>query len=220
MTPIAVPVSRSNDYSGYDYFDKEFQGGVNFMGSMFPGQEHLGKSSELDPAPEEFADVTVGAGSKRRKSPTSESPPVDVEERSPDIHMDSFEAFDNQDGSYFQGAKRRRRSSDQVQQGYKWSREEEAFLVGAIMQRFFSYGSLTSSRRSDEDNVWEYIKTVFDERREKYALAIGKLPPRERTQNALQRHWKLMKSSSNRSFYALYKLWEKLYGDACGSVHG
>lgn len=187
------------------------------MRSLLPNEQ----SSEQTPGRygDDFLDVTTGeSGSKRRKPSESETTDPKIG-GSPRVmeHMDRYGSFEGAEGGeLFQGSKRRRRSTEQVQQGYKWSKEEEAFLVGAVMQRFFSYGSLTSSRRTEEDNVWEYIKNVFDERREKYSQAIGKLPPRERTQNALQRHWKLMKSSSNRSFYSLYKLWEKLYSEACG----
>jgi len=100
-------------------------------------------------------------------------------------------------------------------QGYKWSYEEEVFLVGAVMTRFFTYGSLTSARRNTDNTVWKSIKRTFDLTRSQYARSHGNSSPRRRSENALHRHWKLMKASKRPQFYEMWKKFEKEYKIHC-----
>eukprot|EP00511_Aplanochytrium_stocchinoi_P006379 CAMPEP_0204824936 /NCGR_PEP_ID=MMETSP1346-20131115/2913_1 /ASSEMBLY_ACC=CAM_ASM_000771 /TAXON_ID=215587 /ORGANISM="Aplanochytrium stocchinoi, Strain GSBS06" /LENGTH=338 /DNA_ID=CAMNT_0051952373 /DNA_START=412 /DNA_END=1428 /DNA_ORIENTATION=+ len=77
-----------------------------------------------------------------------------------------------------------------------WSREEEIFLVGAVMDRFFKRGSLSSTRADDNgtDDCWSYIKAKYDTAWKNYEARTGKSAPPERSMNALSRHYKVMKA--------------------------
>lgn len=103
-----------------------------------------------------------------------------------------------------------------------WSHEEEVFLVGAVLERFFSRGSLSSTKKesagSKNSNCWETIKKTYDASFRKFTDLSGQQCPPERTENALSRHYKVMKERSlgktqkNRvSFKKLYDEWETKY---------
>ena len=91
-----------------------------------------------------------------------------------------------------------------------WTDQEEIFLVGAVMKRFFKYGSLASSRKTEND-VWVSIKDSFDQMVKEHGQANQAV----RTKNALSRHFKFMKSTQDPrrpKFYELYKKYEERYG--------
>lgn len=91
--------------------------------------------------------------------------------------------------------KRQRKDSDTQAHDSKWkswSRIEETFLVGAVMERFFKRGSLSSSR--GDDDCWLFIKETYDLAWEKYEALDGEQIPRVRSQQALSRHYKVMKT--------------------------
>lgn len=91
-----------------------------------------------------------------------------------------------------------------------WTDQEEIFLVGAVMRRFFKYGSLASSRKTEND-VWDSIKLSFDQ----MVRDHGRVDQAVRSKNALSRHFKFMKSTQNPErpkFYELYKKYEERYG--------
>jgi len=77
-----------------------------------------------------------------------------------------------------------------------WSREEEIFLVGVVMDRFFKRGSLSSTRADGKanDDCWSYIKAKYDEAWTSYQAISNKTIPQERSLNALSRHYKVMKA--------------------------
>lgn len=91
-----------------------------------------------------------------------------------------------------------------------WTEQEEVFLVGSVMKRFFQYGSLASSRKTEND-VWDSIKLSFDHMVKDH----GREGQPVRSKNALSRHFKFMKSTQDPSrpkFYHLYKKYEERYG--------
>mmetsp|Transcript_12368 Transcript_12368/g.16047 ORF Transcript_12368/g.16047 Transcript_12368/m.16047 type:complete len:293 (+) Transcript_12368:164-1042(+) len=77
-----------------------------------------------------------------------------------------------------------------------WSPDEEIFLVGVVMDRFFKRGSLSSTRADGKgnDDCWSYIKSKYDEAWKNYKTLTGKSIPQERSLNALSRHYKVMKA--------------------------
>lgn len=75
-----------------------------------------------------------------------------------------------------------------------WSHEEEVFLVGAILQRFFRRGSLSSTRTGSDSDCWTSIKATYDLAWRNYTALTGKQPPPIRSPNALSRHFKVMKA--------------------------
>lgn len=100
-----------------------------------------------------------------------------------------------------------------------WSKEEEIFLVGAVLDRFFARGSLSSTKQENADtskkNCWDTIKATYDSCFRKYSAQVGTPIPPMRTENALSRHYKVMKERSlsknhknSVNFRALYEEWE------------
>mmetsp|Transcript_5734 Transcript_5734/g.6925 ORF Transcript_5734/g.6925 Transcript_5734/m.6925 type:complete len:348 (+) Transcript_5734:231-1274(+) len=104
-----------------------------------------------------------------------------------------------------------------------WSREEEIFLVGAVMDRFFKRGSLSSTRADDNgtDDCWSYIKAKYDLAWKNYEARTGKTIPPERSMNALSRHYKVMKArisqadneadDNGEDFRTFFDEWEQMY---------
>eukprot|EP00924_Labyrinthula_sp_SR-Ha-C_P009046 maker-scaffold_2-snap-gene-11.50-mRNA-1 protein AED:0.01 eAED:0.01 QI:0/1/0.5/1/0/0/2/133/335 len=95
--------------------------------------------------------------------------------------------------------KRRRSSHSKVNDDTRWkswTREEEVFLVGGVMNRFFKRGSLSSTRADDKsnDDCWSYIKNFYDKAWENYEAMGGIAKPTDRSVNALTRHYKVMKA--------------------------
>ena len=104
-----------------------------------------------------------------------------------------------------------------------WAHEEEVFLVGSVMDRFFRRGSLSSTRGTEDtgtDDCWAFIKASYDKAWEKYTLRTGEKKPTERSVAALSRHYKVMKArisaadlqgDSSESFREYYNEFEMLY---------
>lgn len=104
-----------------------------------------------------------------------------------------------------------------------WAHEEEVFLVGAVMDRFFRRGSLSSTRGTEDtgtDDCWAFIKASYDKAWEKYTLRTGEKKPTERSVAALSRHYKVMKArisaadlqgDSSESFREYYNEFEMMY---------
>ena len=102
-----------------------------------------------------------------------------------------------------------------------WTHEEEVFLVGAVMDRFFRRGSLSSTRGSDKtgsDDCWPCIKMAYDRAWDNYCRVNDAVQrPTERTANHLARRYKVMKirlaasdmkGESSVSFREYYNEWE------------
>ena len=79
-----------------------------------------------------------------------------------------------------------------------WSHAEEVFLVGAVMERFFRAGSLTSKSNKGEDGdgneCWADIKAIYDLAWQIHSDRSNTRAPMERSANTLSRHYKVMKA--------------------------
>ena len=112
-------------------------------------------------------------------------------------------------------------SSTESPKWKSWSHEEKTFLVGAVVDRFFRIGSLSSRKSADSDgDCWNFIKATYDAYWDKYTSHTGIERPCERTAAALSRHYKVMKAkiSSNDqkgitryTFREFYKDFELIY---------
>lgn len=112
-------------------------------------------------------------------------------------------------------------SSTESPKWKSWSHEEKTFLVGAVVDRFFRIGSLSSRKSGDSDgDCWNFIKSTYDTYWDKYTSHTGIKRPCERTAPALSRHYKVMKAkiSSNDqkgitryTFRDFYKDFELIY---------
>lgn len=108
-----------------------------------------------------------------------------------------------------------------------WTREEEVFLVGAVMDRFFKRGSLSSTRadESNSDDSWSVIKNYYETAWKNYYMKTGIAIPTDRPANALSRHYKVMKARISQSdisggesenFRTYFDEWESIYNvDNC-----
>lgn len=103
-----------------------------------------------------------------------------------------------------------------------WTREEEVFLVGAVMDRFFKRGSLSSTRadESTSDDSWSVIKNYYETAWKNYSRRTGVTIPTDRPANALSRHYKVMKSRISQAdingqqtedFRTYFDEWENIY---------
>lgn len=105
-----------------------------------------------------------------------------------------------------------------------WTHEEEVFLVGAVMDRFFRRGSLSSTRGSDKtgsDDCWPCIKMAYDRAWDNYCRINDAVQrPTERTANHLARRYKVMKirlaasdmkGETSVSFREYYNEWESKF---------
>lgn len=101
-----------------------------------------------------------------------------------------------------------------------WPHIEEVFLIGAVMERFFTRGSLSSSKKKEDgEHCWTSIKNIYDHAWKTHLSRTG--DTREflcRSANALARHYKVMKErimhnqySENRDFRQFYFEWETKY---------
>ena len=101
-----------------------------------------------------------------------------------------------------------------------WPHIEEVFLIGAVMERFFTRGSLSSSKKKEDgEHCWTSIKNIYDHAWRTHLERTG--DTREflcRSANALARHYKVMKErimhnqySENRDFRQFYFEWETKY---------
>lgn len=101
-----------------------------------------------------------------------------------------------------------------------WPHIEEVFLIGAVMERFFTRGSLSSSKKKEDgEHCWTSIKNIYDHAWKTHLARTG--DTREflcRSANALARHYKVMKErimhnqySENRDFRQFYFEWENRY---------
>lgn len=86
-----------------------------------------------------------------------------------------------------------------------WSHKEEVFLVGAVLERFFTVGSLSSKpgkQKKDggvgQNECWEDIKHIYDRAWDNHACIAAIEPPYERSSGALARHYKVMKAILNK----------------------
>lgn len=101
-----------------------------------------------------------------------------------------------------------------------WSHIEEVFLVGAVMSRWWTRGSLAAARtgNTNQDSCWDDIKETYDKNWLNYKKSKS---PAERSANALSRHFKVMKTriSNSRggpkedSFQNYYLEWELVYNN-------
>ena len=87
-----------------------------------------------------------------------------------------------------------------------WSHKEEVFLIGAVLERFFRVGSLSSKpnaqpRSKDSNECWDDIKDIYDIAWSNHSMITNIPAPYERSANALARHYKVMKSNLNKPSY-------------------
>lgn len=103
-----------------------------------------------------------------------------------------------------------------------WSHVEEVFLVGAVMERFFRAGSLTSKSNKGEDGdsneCWADIKGIYDFAWRVHSDRSNTRAPMERSANTLSRHYKVMKSklsdlrtSGGKNFRDYYNEFQEIY---------
>lgn len=77
-----------------------------------------------------------------------------------------------------------------------WSITEEVILVGVVVERFFSRGSLcTNKHRRDAIHCWSEIKILYDKAWTRLKLE----KPNERTVDQLARHYKKLKQRMTQS---------------------
>ena len=104
-----------------------------------------------------------------------------------------------------------------------WSHVEEVFLVGAVMERFFRAGSLTSKATKaddrDSNECWADIKGIYDYAWRVHADRANTRVPMDRPANTLSRHYKVMKSklsdvrtSAGSNFRDYYNEFQEVYG--------
>lgn len=117
-----------------------------------------------------------------------------------------------------------------------WTEREEVFLIGAVVSKYMSKGSLfandavrgkrkrislevasngTKSRSNAIDGCWISIKEAFDAIWKTYCDRTGYQRSCYRTAQALSRHYKVMKTKLKRggqlSFHNLFNIWNKTY---------
>lgn len=110
-----------------------------------------------------------------------------------------------------------------------WIKEEEIFLVGLVFDLLFDRGSLapTKQERKENKTCWEIIKQQFDKVTVRYNFLkrtnVGRFTCVSRSQQALRRHYKVMKATVASSselcdnglplFKSLYEKWQKVYNE-------
>lgn len=100
-----------------------------------------------------------------------------------------------------------------------WSHKEEVFLIGAVLERFFRVGSLSSKPNSqpkskDSNECWDDIKDIYDVAWRNHSIITNIPAPYERSANALARHYKVMKSNLNKPGYegkSLREYWDEFH---------
>lgn len=100
-----------------------------------------------------------------------------------------------------------------------WSHKEEVFLIGAVLERFFRVGSLSSKPNSqpktkDSNECWDDIKDIYDIAWQNHSMITNIPAPYERSANALARHYKVMKSNLNKPGYegkSLRGYWDEFH---------
>lgn len=117
-----------------------------------------------------------------------------------------------------------------------WTPQEEAFLIGVVVAKYLSQGSLfgneqstkkrkravtvgggselkTKTKSSAIEDCWISIKDAFDTVWKNYTAKTGFARPCERTSHALARHYKVMKTKlktgKQQSFHELYQAWRR-----------
>mmetsp|Transcript_22603 Transcript_22603/g.27658 ORF Transcript_22603/g.27658 Transcript_22603/m.27658 type:complete len:511 (+) Transcript_22603:23-1555(+) len=104
-----------------------------------------------------------------------------------------------------------------------WDRIEEILLVGAIMNRFLTHGSLTSPRKpsnkavDQSEDCWQQVKVQYELAWQNYT-AFAKKEMKPRTVNALSRHYKVMKvrmaaEGGKETLNDFYDQWSTLNAD-------
>mmetsp|Transcript_10924 Transcript_10924/g.12511 ORF Transcript_10924/g.12511 Transcript_10924/m.12511 type:complete len:344 (-) Transcript_10924:85-1116(-) len=98
-----------------------------------------------------------------------------------------------------------------------WTSEEEVILVGIVVERFLSRGSLVSHRKrkdgesKDENDLecWNSIHECFEKALSKHCEMQNQQRPQPRSTLAMRRHYKVIKSKRNqgelRKFYTKWK---------------
>ena len=103
-----------------------------------------------------------------------------------------------------------------------WPHIEEVFLIGAVMERFFTRGSLSSSKKNkaDGERCWTNIRKIYDHAWKRYGETEERKTEKPfsfttRPANALARHYKVMKErvihGNDKTFLEYYEEWEKYY---------
>lgn len=101
----------------------------------------------------------------------------------------------------------------------KWTDTEEIILMGAVMERAFSFGSLVSGNAS----CWSEIKQLVDSFWEAYTKEVKKTRGKVRNATALKRHFRIMKkrqtgrvSDKNKAkMLSLFNTWCSKHQEIC-----
>mmetsp|Transcript_18861 Transcript_18861/g.24643 ORF Transcript_18861/g.24643 Transcript_18861/m.24643 type:complete len:826 (+) Transcript_18861:215-2692(+) len=98
-----------------------------------------------------------------------------------------------------------------------WSFEEEVILIGIVVERFLSRGSLVTHRRrkggesADDLECWKSMHEAFEKALAKYCDMSGQPTPYPRTTLAIRRHYKVIKSRKDTSGLHKYFIrWKQL----------
>eukprot|EP00924_Labyrinthula_sp_SR-Ha-C_P003920 snap_masked-scaffold_3-processed-gene-8.22-mRNA-1 protein AED:1.00 eAED:1.00 QI:0/-1/0/0/-1/1/1/0/519 len=107
-----------------------------------------------------------------------------------------------------------------------WTNQEEVFLIGVVVTKYLTHGTLFANETSRKkrkltgsksisvvDECWRSIREAFDLVWRNYSKKSGQLRPCDRTAKALARHYKVMKTKLNSGnqakFHSLHGQWQK-----------